>query len=246
MPTPLFVLIVGLELLVAVTILAPAILPGRFGNRPQLGILTWLLGFTVGFISAVIAASAVIWIAVAEYLNLFNTSIAETNIPQVLAASFAPWLLVATAGVTLVLANSRLQNQSESLSEMRTELANTAERVSWQRVSVLVLPLQVPLAGVLHRNILISKSVDELPPQIREAVLWHELAHIRLGHGQVRNLARVVTRLMPGVLAARTMRAELDRLTEIAADNWAAKRCDRHHLATAREQFQEFLPTSVR
>lgn len=246
MPLPLFLLIVALELLVAISILVPTALPGRFSSRPQLGILVWLTSFAVAITTVVVAVTMAIWIAATEYLALSKVDLAHTNLPSVILASFAPWLLLALAGISLVLANGRLQHIGRNEAELSARLEVAARSFDWQGVRVLVTPVAVPLAGVMRGRVIISEPVDALPPPQRDAVLWHELAHIRLKHGAVRTLSRLVTRLFPKVSAALAMRSELDRLSELAADAWAARRCDPEVLLSARAQFQEFLPTSVR
>lgn len=246
MPLPLFLLFVSLELLVAISILAPSVLPGRFQNRPQLGIGVWLMSFATALLAALIALLAAVWIAASEYAELTETALAETNLLQVLAVSFAPWVLLAMAGVFLALANRRLQTPTPDPSSLIAHLAVTSRHFSWQRTTVLVLPVQARIASTIGGKILISEAVDKLPAQLREAVLWHELAHIRLGHSALRTLTRFASRLMPRVVAATAMRFELDRLCELAADSWAARQCGEATLLAARKEFQEFLPTSVR
>lgn len=245
MPLALFLLIVALELLVAITIWAPAALPGGFARRPQLGIVVWLSSFILATILLAVAATVTLWLVVTEYRELSTVDLASTDLGRVLAVSFAPWVLLALAGISIALANRRLHIR-EDVAGLTSRLAVASQGFKWQGVEVLVAPLPVPLAGVIGRKIVISNAVDAMAPTLREAVLWHELAHIRLGHSAVRNLARLVARLLPGLSAATAMRAELDRLSELAADVWAAERCDPTALAAARQQFQEFLPTSVR
>lgn len=246
MPPALFALILGLELLVALTILAPTALPGRFAQRPQVGIWVWLAGFALAVAAALVSITAAFWLAVSSYLELATQPLAETEILPVLAASFAPWLLLAGAGVTLVLANLRLQYRGPAARELLDQVNATGDVTNWLGRSILVVPTPLPIAGVLGGQILISAGVDALPPEQRAAVLWHELAHIRLGHTRLKNVARLVARVLPQVSAARAMRAELDRLSELAADTWAARRCDPAALIAVRGRFQEWSPTSER
>ena len=246
MPLELFIVIVSLELLLALTMLVPTVLPGKFATKPTLGIYVWLLSFASGLALAGLAAGAAVRITVREYQALAAITIAETQLPRVLLASFAPWLLMAMVGVLLMLANIRLQGSVFAGSALESQVAMAADSGEWRSQKILITPVDVPIAGIFRGQILISRAVWALTPELRDAVLWHELAHVKLLHGPIRNLARLIRRLLPGVVASRVMVSEIDRLCELAADNWAGKRHDRAWLAEARKRFQEFLPTSLR
>ena len=246
MPLPLFLLILSLELLVAISIWAPTSLPGRFASRPQFGLAVWLLSFAAALFTGATALAAAVWIAVTEYASLTETALYDTNLMQVLAVSFAPWLLLGLTGVFLAFANRRLQLPTQNQAELMSQLSVSSRQFEWQGVQVLVLPLTPPIAGAIRGTILISETVDGMAPQLREAVLWHELAHIRLRHSAIRTVTRLVTRLLPGIAVARAMRSEVDRLCELAADSWVGRNFDAAAVQAARNQFQEFFPTSER
>lgn len=247
MPLDLFLLISGLELLVLITILAPTVLPGRFTRHPTLGIGLWLSGFGFGLASLGVVMVALLNLVVASYGQLSEDSLDTADWGRVLVISFAPWLLLAGAGAFLVLANKRLlgARDTQQILKQQIELLGPAS-FRFRGVEVFVLPVNTPIAAAYAGRILISKSLHTLAPRLREAVLLHERAHLRLGHNTLRGLANLVARLLPGLAAAESMRSELQRLSELAADAWAAKFCAPETLAEARAQYQEFLPTSVR
>jgi Zn-dependent protease with chaperone function len=247
MPLDLFLLISGLELLVMITILAPTVLPGRFNRNPSFGILLWLTGFAGGLASLGLVVVSLLSLVVGSYARLSEVPLQTTDWVGVLLISFAPWLLMAGAGASLVIANQRLFGARVTQQQLKRQIDLLGPATfRFRGVEVFVLPVNAPIAAAYSGRILISRSLDALPQDLREAVLLHERAHLRLGHNTLRGLANLVARLLPGLAAAESMRAELQRLSELAADAWATRYCAAETLAQAKAQYQEFLPTSVR
>lgn len=247
MPLELFLIITSLELLVAITVLVPSLLPGKFELRPTFGIGVWLFSFCASALLAATAFICAVWISANEYRKLSTVSLSDTDLPLVLLVSFAPWFLLALVGVSLGLLNLRLQSASGSTAALlEAQVAVSAKTKLWRGKEVLITPLPIPVAGVLRRRILVSEAVWALPDSIRDAILWHELGHIRLWHPIIRDFGRKIARLLPGVTASHIMVVELNRLCELAADGWAAKRYNPQDLLAAKGAFQELFPTSLR
>jgi Zn-dependent protease with chaperone function len=70
------------------------------------------------------------------------------------------------------------------------------------------------------------------PPQLR-AVLAHEHAHLAHGHGLLATATKGLTAAFPGVPLFARGRAEVERLTEMSADDTAARSAGRSALAAA-------------
>jgi Zn-dependent protease with chaperone function len=70
------------------------------------------------------------------------------------------------------------------------------------------------------------------PPQLR-AVLAHERAHLAHGHAALATVTRGLAAAFPGVPLFATGRAEVERLTEMSADDTAARTAGRPTLAAA-------------
>jgi hypothetical protein len=70
------------------------------------------------------------------------------------------------------------------------------------------------------------------PPQLR-AVLAHERAHLAHGHALLATATRGLAAAFPGVPLFATGRAEVERLTEMSADDTAARSAGRPTLAAA-------------
>jgi len=75
-------------------------------------------------------------------------------------------------------------------------------------------------------------SKDEL-----EALLWHELAHAKFRHNAIKSLVKIIRHLGGVVLASRVLASEVDRLCELAADNYARRRVSPEVLVSARSSF---------
>ena len=76
-----------------------------------------------------------------------------------------------------------------------------------------------------NREILISQfAVDHLSKNELDAVLWHELGHVKFKHFALKKLARLIGALSSRLAASRAMVTEVERLCEIAADKYALKK----------------------
>ena len=70
------------------------------------------------------------------------------------------------------------------------------------------------------------------PPQLR-AILAHERAHLAHGHAALATVTRGLTAAFPGIPLFSAGRAEVERLTEMSADDTAARSAGRPTLAAA-------------
>ena len=67
--------------------------------------------------------------------------------------------------------------------------------------------------------------VQDLSNEELDAVLWHELGHIRGRHRLLKSIARGVAVLTSPMSISRVFRESVDALCEEAADNFAKKNC---------------------
>lgn len=156
-----------------------------------------------------------------------------------LAVSFTPWLALAIGGVSLALINQRLEPLFERAKQIRPfiDLSKTPVR-NFMDVQIYAVDLPFAYALATNREILVSTfaqlhlSADEL-----EAVLWHELHHVKQKHFAIKRLARMIRELSPRLAASWVMVSEIERLIEIAADDFALKHTDRVTLNRARSLF---------
>jgi Zn-dependent protease with chaperone function len=219
--------------------LAPVALVGRFRRRPNLGIAIWFLSL----LSAGLAIAAVVALGIA---SIFQTWISLESNPAgsdawlgALAISFAPWLIMALAGISLALVNLRIEPLIESARQSQPILeASLRPSSNFMGSPVFEIDLPVPLAMTSNGRIVVSSNLKSLLTEDElDAVLWHESGHLALKHNQLKTVARFVKLLSPGLAASKALVVELDVLAELAADGYALRRVESATLRKARSLF---------
>ncbi|MFI6498998.1 M56 family metallopeptidase [Nonomuraea typhae] len=89
------------------------------------------------------------------------------------------------------------------------------------------------LPGRHAQTVITTGALESLSPEQVAAVLAHEHAHLRGRHHLVLSGAEILVRAFPRVPLFERSRAELARLVELLADDVAARRHQRIHIATA-------------
>lgn len=234
MDAQLLGLVLLIEFVLAVSLIAPLGLSGKFSNRPTLGISVWFLLFVLSTLAALTAFLIAASFIFQSYFNLQ----AGGNLFQILVISFAPWLLLGFGGVLLAITNLRLApyfDSREAALDLDAISTPTTERFEGVEIRRLSLPGYFAIAK--SSAIYLSQAALELEQAQKTAVLWHELGHIRLGHQFFKGLSSFAMTIAPWFLVSRVFNYELTRLCELAADNYALKRVERQVLNRARRLF---------
>lgn len=240
MNAPLVVIPLAIEWVIVVTTLAPIFLTNKFRKSPQLGIAIWF----ATFLSAGIATIAVIALSVWAYvdtLTALNANVlGSSHWFAALIVSFAPWVALAVGGISLALINSRIEPMIANAREIAPLIAMTKQPLMHfmgTRVYQVELPFAFALAS--NKDILISSfAKNHLSQDELEAVLWHELGHVKLKHYAIKRLARLIRVLSPRLAASRALLNEVEVLCEISADNFALKKVNAPTLKLARSLFE--------
>jgi Zn-dependent protease with chaperone function len=236
---PLLVLVpLALEWVVIASTIAP-LWVGSFSQRPRLGIFAWLALFLSVALSTVVALGVSIWAVVDNFVNLEQH---RMNLALTLVFSMAPWLLFSMAGIAINLMNIKLEPILLKFRALRsTPLLPSTSLRKFESASVEVLELPAMLAFSTSQpspRILISRgALHRLSQEQLDAVLWHEYAHLAGRHSAIKRLASLVETLVGYIRASKVMRFEIERLCELAADDFAANKVDRSVLASARALF---------
>jgi Zn-dependent protease with chaperone function len=234
---PLVLVPLALEWVVIASTIAPLWL-GLFSKRPRLGIASWLLLFLSSGIALAVAIVVATWSVIYNFVNLENNS---QDLFLTIVYSVAPWLLFAMAGVALNLINLRLDAVMQKFKRLIAEPVLPGKHLlTFESVSVEVFELNSAFAIALSRPrkiLLSSGALAELSDAELEAVLWHEYAHLAARHNGIKRLVKIVALLAGFLRASKVMSHEIDRLCEIAADQYALKRVDASVLKSAREKF---------
>lgn len=234
MESAIYLLVVLIEYVLLVTTAAPFLLANRFGKAPNLGIAIWFGLFFSSMAAGLTAISIAAWSIIETWYQLQI----ETDIWVLLAASFAPWIMLALAGILLALSNQRLEPLFRIAKEL--DLLTTLARrevESFHKAKVFELDVPGYLAMTKNYEIYISRAVFELPDRQFNAVLWHEYGHIRLRHQRLKRFTALMMQLTPWFVVSRGFSVEIARLCESAADLYALRRVYSKDLAEARQFF---------
>lgn len=241
MSAPLILIPIALEWLILVTTLAPILLPSRklFLRFPNLGLFTWFLVLLSAGLAALVASAVLAWSIVETWISLKANPTGSAGWFAVFWASFAPWLILAAAGISLALINLRIE-PLVAVAKQTKPMFDGALRPTqnFMGVQVLEIPLPIVVAFTRHNQIVLSTQVQSVLSDAQyEAVLWHELAHIQAGHNLLKRLAGFVRTLSPQLAASKALVVEVDRLCELAADKAALRHVDATALQEARSFF---------
>lgn len=240
MNAPLLVIPLAIEWIILVTTLAPLLLPKRFDARPQLGIAVWFTTFLSAGLASLLAIAIAIWAYSDTLIALNSNAIGDEKWYLALIVSFAPWLALAIGGITLALINIKLEPMFEAAREI-VPLLDLGKQPLLNFMGTPVSVVQLPFAYALatNREIIISQfAVDHLSKDELDAVLWHELGHVKSKHFALKKLARLIGTLSSRLAASRLIVAEAERLCEISADNYALKKVTAPTLRLARKLFE--------
>ncbi len=184
--------------------------------------------------ASITAVGIAAW-SIIETYYLLQTA---TNIWLILAASVAPWLMLAFAGILLALSNQKLEPLFRAAKQF-DQLAQLARREVESFHKAKVYELEIPgfIALTQGYAIYLSKASFDLPEKQLNAILWHEYGHIRLRHQRLKRFTSLMLQLAPWFVVSRGFSAEVARLCEIAADKYAMKRVYPKDLAVARSHF---------
>lgn len=230
----IFLIVILVEYVLLVTTAAPMFLVGRFSRIPNLGILVWFLLFFSVVLATVIAIALASWSIFETYLRLQ----AGESIWFVLLASIAPWALLGFAGILLALGNQKLAplfvqgKKADYLS-----LIAPRELFKYRRAKVYELDVPNYFAFTKDLGIYLTKAAFELPHEQLQAILRHEYGHIKLGHQNLKRITGLAVQLLPWFAVSRAFSKEVERLCEIAADNYALRRVYSRDLFEARKRF---------
>ncbi len=234
MESSIYLLLVLIEYVLLVSTAAPFILVNRFSKTPNLGIAIWFLLFFSAMAASIVAVGIAAWSIIETYYLLQSA----TDIWMILAVSFAPWLMLAFAGILLALSNQKLEPLFRAAKEF-DQLAQLARREVESFHKAKVYELEVPgyIALTKGYEIYLSKAVFDLPDRHLDAILWHEYGHIRLKHQRLKRFTGLMMQLAPWFVVSRGFSSEVAKLCEMAADKYALKRVYSKDLAEARAHF---------
>ncbi|MEY4450312.1 MAG: hypothetical protein RLZZ304_687 [Actinomycetota bacterium] len=234
------------EWVILVTSLVPLV-GWRGGNKhPNIAIFALFAALA----SAIVAALTAMVLAAFSVADLWTALAAEPvsehdagTVVRALFAAMAPWALLALAGITIAIVNLRIEPALQAARELHPRLeAAITPAADFQGVATGIVRAPAVLSFTTRTAgratiLLSSRAIDVLTDAEREAVLWHELGHIRGRHNALKLVAQALRQVAPRIAASAVLVDRLETLCEVAADNFAAKHVNRQTLMTARAKF---------
>ena len=230
---------IAIEWVILVTTLAPVVLVGRFDARPRLGITLWFGSLLSSGLAAAMALAVAFTSVFSTYVKLLETPFGSADWQSTLVVSFAPWLILAISGIALALINQRLEPLIIVARESKPLIDAAAKPwMTFEGHEVSTIEVPIFLAATARGRILISKIAAEALDELElQAVLWHEVGHIRGRHNALKQLASLVRLLTPWLTASKALVLEVDRLAEFDADDYALRHVDQELLTSTRRRF---------
>jgi Zn-dependent protease with chaperone function len=238
---PILLIPIAIEWALLITTLAPVAFTHRFNNRPRLGLAIWF----GSLLSAGLATGTALAVAVWSYFD--TVAALEANVfggakwMAALAVSFGPWLVLLLSAISLVLVQTRLEPMVAAAKAVQPAITQAKRPLmNFMGVEVFTIDLPFNYAAADSKQLLISTDLKNLLSSDEfEAVLWHELGHIRGKHFALKRLARLVRLMSPGLAASTALVSEVERLCEIAADRFALEQKEAPALLGARAAFKD-------
>jgi len=232
MPVELLALPVFLEWLFLATVAAPLLLQNRdwVARHPAIALACWHLLFLSAGLAALGAFATAVWFGFESWLRVNTVEMGGSSWLEVVALSFVPWILLALSGIFLALATERVEPAVSASKLVNRALAiGLKQTTTFEGYSVMTLDVSVMQAFVMGRGanakiVISAGALQTLNPMQLKAVLWHEVGHIKLKHNAILSISGFVAHLLPFVRTSQIFQAEVSRLVEVQADNYALAR----------------------
>ncbi len=242
MTAPLLLIPIALEWVILVTTLAPILYPAKkfMRSRPRTALAIWFGTLLSAGIATALALAIAIWSIYDTWTLLEANPAGSQNWFAALLVSFAPWVLLALGGVSIALINLRIEPMIVAAKDTQPQLGLALKpMMNFMGAEVCEVQLPIALAMANRSQILVSSALRQAATDEQlEAVLWHELAHLKHKHFQLKALAAYVRLLSPWLAASKALVAEVHELCEIAADQAALKTVSEPTLRSAHSLFK--------
>ena len=231
-----------IEWVLVVTITTPfALVDNNFVYRhPRLGLALWFSAFGSAAVALLSAFTIAIWSVFDTYARLQTLDVSSDLLASILA-SFAPWVLLAFGGITLALISQRLEPFAKTAGAEQVSFNGGSLLRRHRGVQVFVVELPILLAFSIGRSakasdakiVVTRQTVETLSADELESVLNHEFYHLKARHQLGQALVKLLSALTARLLTTRLLVRETDLLTELAADQFAARKSNPNIAATA-------------
>ena len=235
----------ALEWTILITVLTPRLFSSTpwWNKRPGLAIGIWLALLASALLSAAVAIVTAVVSIFATWFSLNSQVLGSKGWLVTLGLSFAPWIFLAFAGITLALLGQVVEPHVERARSHKSLLNSGVRPTSFfEGIGVCELILPVPMAFTAKvqgkRVIIVSTAArDILSLEQMQAVLWHEIGHIRLHHAFIKRVSSSLLMVSPWLAISKLFVEQVNLLCELQADKFAAGRVGVEILESTRSLF---------
>jgi Zn-dependent protease with chaperone function len=230
-------IVVLIAVYAAISLFVPRMLaePHLVSKKPAFVLYAWFISLAVAALSLLIALVGLIVLALAQHSEEdYSSSIFVPILINVFG-----WVAVGVLGILVF-------RFFAALGELKAARAEIAERVAlvvpesgienlYGHAVVIVHTTQPILMAVPSANyILLSTHLkDSLKPELLQAALAHEQAHLDQHHSTIRAAGALTMAVAPGFSASERMAQATRITTELLADDAAASKFSKHTVAQA-------------
>ena len=230
-------IVVLIALYAAISLFVPRILadPQFVSKRPGFVLYAWFISLIIAALSLLTALVGLIALALAQHSEEDYTS----SIFVPILINIIGWVAVGVLGILAF-------RFVAAMGDLRSARNDMAERVALVVPSTGLSSINGHLVAIVESTqpilmavpgpdyILLSTQLrDSLDPELLNAALAHEQAHLDQRHGTIRAAGALAMAVAPGFSASERMAQATRITTELLADDAAASKFSKHTVAQA-------------
>lgn len=221
----------------AISLSVPRVLanPELVSKRPGFVLSTWFVALGIAALSLLAALVGLVGRALAQHV--VEDYSARLYVP--ILENIFGWIALGVLGILLfrfLTAVGELRSARRMLNEQSALLIRQGEitELFGHRVVIFDSPETIVMSVPSSRCIMVSSHViSTLSPELLQAALAHEQAHLDQHHGALRAAGVLAMSVAPGFSASERMAQATRITTELLADDAAAQKFSRHTVAQA-------------
>ena len=221
----------------AISLIVPRILanPELVSKRPGFVLWAWFICLGIAALSLLAALVGLVGRALAQHVVEDNS--ARIVVP--ILENIFGWIALGVLGILVFrfgAALGELRSSRRALSEQFALLISQGQlnELSGHRVMIFDSAQTVLMAVPSAQCIMVSSHiVTTLSPELLQAALAHEQAHLDQHHGVIRAAGVLAMAVAPGFSASERMAQATRITTELLADDAASRQCSPHAVAQA-------------
>jgi Zn-dependent protease with chaperone function len=230
-------IVVLIAVYAAISLFVPRVLadPQLVSKRPGFVLYAWFISLGIAALSLLTALVGLVGRALAQHVVEDNS--ARIIVP--ILENIFGWIALGVLGILIfrfAAAWGELRASRQRLNEQFTMLISAGQmrELSGHRVMIFDSSEKV-LMAVPHANcIMVSSAItNSLSPDLLQAALAHEQAHLDQRHGMIRAAGVLAMAVAPGFSASERMAQATRITTELLADDAAAKKFSKQTVAQA-------------